>query len=169
MRFGGTSVAGPDAIVRLIDIVRQQLTKGASAPVVVVSALAGGTDRLVSIAQLAEEGAVERAAAELQSLLERHIRVAAAVTSVSRDGVLANVRHEFDELIGLVHALAVLREVSPRSLDAVLAVGELVSSRIVAAAFADQGLKSDWFDARTVLLTDADHNTAASDTAPARD
>jgi len=163
MKFGGTSVADPDAIVRLIDIVRQQLTKGAPAPVVVVSALAGVTDRLVSIAQLAEEGAVERAAAELQSLLERHIRVAAAVTSVSRDGVLADVRHEFDELIGLVHALAVLREVSPRSRDAVLAVGEVVSSRIVSAAFEDHDLPAAWIDARSVLVTDAEHNAAAPD------
>src|SRR5262249_18942649 len=163
MKFGGTSVADPDAIVRLIDIVRQQLTKGAPAPVVVVSALAGVTDRLVSIAQLAEEGAVERAAAELQSLLERHIRVAAAVTSVSRDGVLADVRHEFDELIGLVHALAVLREVSPRSRDAVLAVGEVVSSRIVAAALDDRDLPAEWVDARSVLVTDAEHTAAAPD------
>ena len=54
--------------------------------------------------------------------------------------MLAEVRREFQELIGLVHALAVLREVSPRSRDAVHAVGELVSSRMVAAAFADHGI-----------------------------
>ena len=47
------------------------------------------------------------------------------------------MNHELNELTGLVHALAVLREVSPRSHDAVLAVGEIVSSRIVAAALAD--------------------------------
>ncbi len=64
---------------------------------------------------------------------------------------------EFDELIGLVHALAVLREVSPRSRDAVHAVGELVSSRIVAAAFADHGMPSAWVDARTR----ADHRRRA--------
>src|SRR5256885_10319855 len=75
MKFGGTSVADPDAIARLIAIVRQQIGKDSrSPPVVVVSALAGVTDTLVAIAQLAEEGAGERAAAELQRLLERHIR-----------------------------------------------------------------------------------------------
>src|SRR4051794_28732784 len=122
MKFGGTSVADPDAINRLIGIVRQQQAKTKSAPIVVVSALSKVTDALVAIAQLAEDGASEAAAAEVQKLLERHLSVATAVTSTSRARVLADVRQEFAELNGLVHALAVLREVSPRSRDAVHAV-----------------------------------------------
>jgi aspartate kinase len=163
MKFGGTSVADPDAITRLINIVRQQQAKSASAPLVVVSALSGVTDKLVAVARLAEDGASEKAAAEVEQLLDRHISVATAVTSASRASVLADVRREFDELNGLVHALSVLREVSPRSRDAVHAVGELVSSRIVAAAFNDHGVASSWVDARTVLTTDAEHNAAAPD------
>ena len=163
MKFGGTSVADPDAINRLIGIVRQQQAKTRSAPVVVVSALAKVTDSLVAIAQLAEDGASDQAAAEVKVLLDRHLSVAAAVTSTSRARLLAEVKQEFDELNGLVHALSVLREVSPRSRDAVHAVGELVSSRVVAAAFADHGIASRWVDARTVLITDAEHNAAAPD------
>ena len=163
MKFGGTSVADPDAINRLMDIVRQQQAKTKSAPLVVVSALSGVTDTLVAIAQLAEDGASERTAADVQALLERHIAVATAVTSESRTRLLADVRREIEELNGLVHALSVLREVSPRSRDAVHAVGELVSSRIVAAALADHGIASRWVDARTVLITDAEHNAAVPD------
>ena len=163
MKFGGTSVADPDAINRLIGIVRQQQAKTKSAPVVVVSALAKVTDSLVAIAQLAEDGATDKAAAEVRALLERHLSVATAVTSTSRARLLEQVKQEFAELNGLVHALAVLREVSPRSRDAVHAVGEVVSSRIVAAAFADHGIASSWVDARAVLITDAEHNSAAPD------
>lgn len=163
MKFGGTSVADPDAINRLIGIVRQQQAKTKSAPVVVVSALAKVTDSLVAIAQLAEDGAADKAAAAVRALLERHLSVATAVTSTSRARLLEEVKQEFAELNGLVHALAVLREVSPRSRDAVHAVGEVVSSRIVAAAFADHGIASSWVDARTVLITDAEHNAAAPD------
>src|SRR5262245_54615728 len=86
-----------------------------------------------------------------------------AVTNDQRDAVLADLGHEFDELTGLVHALAVLRDVSSRSLDAVLAVGELASSRIVAAALADCGIPSRWVDARRALVTDAEHAGAAPD------
>jgi aspartate kinase len=163
MKFGGTSVADPDAINRLIGIVRHQQAKGGGAPLVVVSALAKVTDSLVAIAQLAEDGASDKAAAEVRALLDRHLSVATAVTSKSRERVLGEVKAEFDELNGLVHALSVLREVSPRSRDAVHAVGELVSSRIVAAAFADHGIPSAWVDARTVLITDAEHTGAAPD------
>jgi aspartate kinase len=163
MKFGGTSVADPDAINRLVDIVRDRAAGGA--PAVVVSALSGVTDRLVAIAQLAEIGEGEQAAADLKALVERHLKVAAAVTTSSRDALEADVRREFDDLIGLVHALAVLREVSPRSLDAVLSAGEIVSSRIVAAACADRGLASEWVDARSVLVTSADHNGAVPDMA----
>jgi aspartokinase len=66
MKFGGTSVADPDAINRLIGIVRQQQAKTKNTPVVVVSALAKVTDSLVAIAQLAEDGASDKAAAEVR-------------------------------------------------------------------------------------------------------
>ena len=165
MKFGGTSVADSDAIERLIAIVRQQTAAaGASgAPVVVVSALARVTDALVDVARLAEEGDGERAASALRAIVDRHVAVATAVTAGGRARVLDEVRREFDELVGLVHALAVLREVSPRSRDAVLAVGEVVSSRIVAAALNDHGVRAEWIDARSVLVTDAEHTSAAPD------
>jgi len=164
MKFGGTSVADPEALSRLIGIVRHALEgPDGSAPIVIVSALGGVTDQLVAVAGMAEEGEADRAAAALHALRDRHIAVASAVTNESRAAIVAQVTSELNELIGLVHALAVLREVSPRSLDAVLAVGEVVSSRIVAAALADRGVPSLWVDARTVLATDAEHTAAAPD------
>ena len=165
MKFGGTSVADPDALNRLIGIVRQQQARnaGGAAPVVVVSALSGVTDTLVAVTRLAAEGEADQATASLKALLERHLAVTTAITSESRSATLAAVQQEFDELIGLVHALAVLREVSPRSLDAVMAVGELVSSRIVAAALSDHRVPSLGIDARTVLVTNAEHNAAVPD------
>src|ERR1700733_6291245 len=98
MKFGGTSVADPDAINRLIGIVRQQQTKTRSAPLVVVSALSGVTDKLVAIAQLGEDGAGDKGAAEVRALLDRHVSVATAVTSASRVSLLEDVRRESDEL-----------------------------------------------------------------------
>jgi aspartate kinase len=89
--------------------------------------------------------------------------MAAAVAPASGTTLQASVRADFDSLIGLVHALAVLREVSPRSLDAVLAAGEIVSSRIVAAALADHDIPATWVDARSVLVTDAEHTGAVPD------
>ena len=168
MKFGGTSVADPDAIRRLVAIVGAGPVPDPGRardahPVVVVSALAGVTDKLIEVTRFAEDGDGERAQSALRALLDRHLSVASAVTHEGRESTLSAIRAEFDELIGLVHALAVLREVSPRSLDAVVAVGEVVSSRIVAAALADAGIRSAWIDARRVLVTDAEHTAAAPD------
>ena len=162
MKFGGTSVADPDAVRRLIGIVSRRREQDGS-PVVVVSALAGVTDTLITIAERAQEGEADEAAEELRSLLARHVTMAASVTTGSRAASVDIVRREFEELIGLVHSLAVLREVSPRSLDAVLAAGEIASSRIVAAALVDDRIPSVWIDARQVLVTDAEYNHAAPD------
>ncbi len=163
MKFGGTSVADPAAIDRVVDIVQRERHASNTAPVVVVSALGGITDRLVEIARLAEDGDGDGAARAIATARDRHLSVAAAVAGDARDTLVAEVRREFDELTGLVHALAVLREVSPRSLDAVLATGEVVSSRIVAAAMVEREVPAAWVDARRVMVTDAEHTSAAPD------
>ena len=161
MKFGGTSVADADAVERLVGIVRDASKANGIPPIVVVSALAGVTDALVDIARLAEDGNGAAAAGAIAGLLDRHVSVASAVTTGSRDGVIDSLRRELAELSGLVHALAVLREVSPRSRDAVLATGEVLSSAIVAAALSDRGMPTTAVDARRVLVTDAEHTSAA--------
>jgi aspartate kinase len=169
MKFGGTSVADADAIARLAAIVGGRIDmrpEGHGPPVVVVSALAKATDRLLDAAAMAERGEADRAAADLNQLLNRHVEVATALTSgTRRTDLVAAVREEFASATALVRALAVLHEASPRSLDAVAAAGELASSRIVAAALAERGLPAIWFDARNIVVTDAEHTAAAPDMA----
>ena len=67
---------------------------------------------------------------------------------------------QFTHLAALVGALAVLREASPRSLDAVAAIGELASCQIVAAALTAEGLPAVTVDPRALIVTD-DSFTAA--------
>ncbi|MGE5243262.1 MAG: lysine-sensitive aspartokinase 3 [Betaproteobacteria bacterium] len=164
MKFGGTSVADADAISRLAAIVAGAATGSGRPPVVVVSALGGVTDCLIAAARHAESGDADGAADGLQAIVDRHLAVIAGVTSGARRQALETaVRKDFDGLISLVRALAVLREVSPRSLDAAVAVGELASSRIVSAALEERGLRPAWIDAREVIVTDAEHTGAAPD------
>src|SRR5580765_935901 len=142
MKFGGTSVADRPAIERLVSIVRaarqvaiQPEAADWRGPVVVVSALGGATDRLLGVAAEAGAGDVEGALENLRALRARHLEVAGVITIASdRAEVEAFVHREFDELERIVGALGVLREVSPRWLDTVAAEGEILSSRIVAAA-----------------------------------
>jgi len=169
MKFGGTSVADQPAIERLISIVRaerQVASQPESAdwrgPIVVVSALGGATDRLLGIAAEAGAGDIEGARENAHALRKRHLDVAAVITDRTLHAeVTAALNREFDDLERIAGALGVLREVSPRWLDAIAAVGEIASSRIVAAALTSHGLPAAWVDARRVVVTDAEHTGAA--------
>jgi aspartate kinase len=169
MKFGGTSVADVSAIERLIAIVRAQRQADAQdeggdsrGPIVVVSALSKVTDRLLGIAANAGAGDIEGARTNLRELRQRHTAISSVVTDAAqREQVVAFLDHEFDELERIVQALGVLREVSPRWMDAIAATGEVLSSRIVAAALTSHGLLATWVDARRAIVTDAEHTAAA--------
>ncbi len=168
MKFGGTSVADQAAIERLMGIVARQREKDVAAgeaapgPVVVVSALSGVTDRLLGVAAEAGAGDNEGARHNLRDLRARHMTVAEVIRDETlRAAARADIDREFDDLERIVDALGVLREVSPRWLDTIAATGEIVSSRIVAAALAARGLQGAWVDARQVVVTNADHTAAA--------
>jgi aspartate kinase len=169
MKFGGTSVADQPAIERLISIVRaqrqadaQQEGGDARGPIVIVSALSKVTDRLLGVTANAGAGDLDGARTNLRELRQRHISLAQVVADVvQREEVVAFLDREFDELERIVQALSVLQEVSPRWMDAIAATGEILSSRIVAAALNSQGLLASWIDARRTMVTDAEHTSAA--------
>jgi aspartate kinase len=158
-KFGGTSVADPDAIRRLIDIVRTARARDRRGPVVVVSAMSGVTDALLQIAASAGSGRSQEALTCVEQLRQRHLDAARALAGAP-DGLNAQIAVHFDELAAVVRALAVLREVSPRTLDVIAAMGELVSSRVVTAALLQAGVPAAWVDARRVIVTDDDHTRA---------
>ena len=168
MKFGGTSVADPPAIERLIAIVRaarqvaiQPESQDWRGPIVVVSALGGATDKFLNVAADAAAGDVPATLEGLQALRRRHLDVAQVIgASPERPAVDQFINREFDELDRLAGALAVLREVTPRWLDAIAAAGEILSSRIVAAALSAQGLAASWVDARRAIVTGPEHTAA---------
>ena len=168
MKFGGTSVADVAAIERLIAIVRaaRQVTIQPEAadwrgPIVVVSALGGATDRLLGVAAEAGAGDIDGASEHLAALRARHVEVAMIVLDArERADVETFINREFDELDRIAGALGVLREVTPRWLDALAATGEIISSRIVASALTTHGLAASWVDARKVMVTGEEHTSA---------
>jgi aspartate kinase len=160
-KFGGTSVADPQAIQRLIQIVRDARSRDGRGPAVVVSAMSGVTDALLGVAAAAGGGRLEDALTRLDQLRERHIAVAEALAPDEAKRALGQQIHaQFDDLTALARALAVLREVSPRTLDVTAAAGELLSSRIVAAALTEAAVPAQWVDARRAIITNGDHTRA---------
>jgi aspartate kinase len=166
MKFGGTSVADAEAMGRVIAIVRHQIAANPKdkLPVIVVSAMSKVTDRLIETGRLAGIGDADGAARTMDDLLDRHLGVARGlVAGEGIDPLIAKLREDFAAESAVVRQLAARSEVTPRDHDALVAMGELASSRIVAAAFAERGVPAVWVDARRVLVTDADHTQALPD------
>ncbi len=149
MKFGGTSVESAEAIDRVTGIVKSRLDRK---PVVVVSAMGKTTNRLLKIANLAVGGQRDEALRELLALRDFHLR---------ESGMERTVDEHFQELSELVKGLAVLGELTPRSIDAISSFGERLSSLIVTNYFQHHGLSAVHLDSRKVIVTDRRHTQAA--------
>ncbi len=162
MKFGGTSVADAEAIARVVRHVMARAGRHSSnaQPVVVVSALAGVTDRLLALATAAEQADAQALRAGVEALRARHLQVAAEVAPKPIADLATAIDAEFAAIGALLDTAAAARHASPAVVDAVAGIGELLSSRIVHAALARAGAPAAWVDARRVIVTD-DHFTAA--------
>lgn len=151
-KFGGTSVADATAISRVIEIID---AKQAQQPVVVVSALGGATNQLLDIAHKAANSELLAALQLIEQLRDRHQREAATLLEGSPEAeeLALEISATFDELAHLAEAFRTLGYLTPRSLDAVAAIGELLSSHIVAAAFRHRGYPAVFVDARDIMRT----------------
>ncbi len=150
LKFGGTSVGDAEAIGRLVRHVAAARQRGGA--VVVVSALSGVTDRLLQLATAAAAGDEGLVAAGIPELLDRHSRVAREVVP-EPEALIDSIAVQLRELRNLLHAVATLKDASPRTRDAIAAFGELLSSRIVEGACNAAGLRATWVDPRRVLVT----------------
>ncbi len=154
MKFGGTSVESAAAIERVAKIVGSRRKQ--SPVVVVVSAMAKVTDQLVAMGLKAATGECEASLVLLQSLRERHLQAALELLGAKKCAALIpKLEAVFSDLESFLRGLAGVRELTPRGSDYLLSFGELLSSLIVADAFAVRGLNAAWVDSRECLVTDA--------------
>ena len=160
MKFGGTSVEDAAAMRRTAAIVRGRRERGLQ-PVVVVSAMAKVTDQLLAAAAAAGRGEKADALAIASRLRHRHIETANNLLCGELFiEVEQSIQRRFDSLDNLLRGIAAVGELTPRTSDKVVSYGERLSSRIVAAAFAQEGLSGAHVDARRCIITDSNYGRA---------
>jgi aspartate kinase len=158
MKFGGTSVEDRAAIERAAEIVLGRLEQR---PVVVVSALSGMTDSMIAMAKDAASGLLPRAIESLQQIRRRHLEVLSALIGEADDSAVREQIHKLTEgLQDVLRGVTTLGELSARTMDTILATGELLSSEIVNAAFRFRRIDSVRVDSRRCIVTDATHTRA---------
>src|SRR5882757_3288363 len=159
MKFGGTSVESAAAIERVAAIVKARAGRH---PIVVVSAMGKTTNKLLAMAQTAIEGKRDNYLRQLHDLRDFHSREARRVVPLAHRAELDRTLDDhFQELTELVKGIAVVGELTPRSIDAISSYGERLSSYIVSLAFGFFGLPAVHVDSRKVIVTDRRHTQAA--------
>ncbi len=152
LKFGGSSVATPERIAHIIDILKQQ--SGQEPFAVVFSAFGGVTDQLIDLAVQAAAGAAY--APELALLKTRHLQaVDALVPPPLHDQIKKSLEVSLHDLADVLHGAALVKEMTPRLLDYIMSFGERLAVTIIAAAMNSRGLEAEVLDARELVKTDA--------------
>jgi aspartokinase/homoserine dehydrogenase 1 len=129
----------------------------------VVSALGGITDNLLQCAQAASV-ADESYRDSLILIEQRHLdTVRQLIPVTSQSGILSMVKRTCNELEDILKGIFLLRELSARTRDCVMAFGELLSSRILSASLLHSGVENTWKDSRDLVLTDSRYGHAQVD------
>src|SRR5688572_12160259 len=147
MKFGGTSVADATAFENVARIVESERE---SAPVVVVSAMSGVTDRLLAAANIAS----------LEEVFKRH-RSAASELLDHTEAFAERLRSAEQQIAELLEAFAHRPSEHKRLQDAVVSFGEILSSILLAEVLKQRGIEARQVDARRCVITDEEHTNAA--------
>jgi aspartate kinase len=151
MKFDAGAIGSHDRLRAVGQLVQQHKARK---PVVVTSALPRVTDLLLEAADLAaaRQSEYEERVQEVKTL---HEQLAEAVLpeGPARRRFLKHLKELMEELRVFYSAAYALAELTPRTRDAVAAIGERLSSELVAEALSQQGLRAETIDARTIILT----------------
>ncbi len=149
LKFGGTSVGSVESILSLKAIVENEARR--KPVIVVVSALGGITDKLLSTAQLALRGD-EQWKDAFESMVDRHHKMIDTIITDNkkRETLFNKVDALFEQLRSIYFGVYLIHDLSRKTQDAIVSYGERLSSNIVATLV--RGAK--WYDARDFIKTE---------------
>jgi len=167
LKFGGTSVQDAKAMNQALDITVPYLPQR---PVLVSSAMSGVTNDLVSLIEAVRRQDSVGADHLIAQLESRHKAVLqdCAEGAIREEGRL-RIESLFTDLKALVKGSILLNECSPRVHDAVLAMGELLSTSLLQSRCQQRGIPSTLLDARRLVVTDEAFGEAAVLHGPTRE
>lgn len=148
LKFGGTSVGSVASVLSLKRIVEKEARR--QPIVVVVSALGGITDKLISTSLLAKEGN-DGWKRSFEEIVSRHHKMIEAIITdpKDREDLFNKVDKLFEQLHSIYFGVYLIHDLSHKTQDAIVSYGERLSSNIVATLV--RGAK--WMDSREFIKT----------------
>jgi len=159
LKFGGTSVGSAQSISTLIDILKSEVTTTGQKPIVVLSAMSGVTNLLLSMAEEAAEG--KDFVAGLAELERRHFDVVKELLEIqNQNPALTRLKLNFNQLEELLQGILTLRELTPKTRDLVLSYGERCSAMMISKIAAQYFPEAIYVDASELIKTDSSFGNA---------
>ena len=159
LKFGGTSVANSENILKVIDIVKNKNEQ----VITIVSALGGITNIITKCAELASKRDPEYQIL-ITEIESRHIETAKdLITNGKLREINSTVKELIQELNDICHGVYLLQEISPKTKDYLLGFGERLSALIISESFNSKGIKTKYIDARELIITDENFGNANVD------
>jgi len=151
-KFGGIAVGSPEAIRTAANHVKQAAPNVAA----VVSAANGVTDLLLDAGSAALRGdRVAYITASKKFEMRHNELIDAVIANKARAQQLRElVADSAHEMRAMAESVSVLRELTTRATDALVARGERMLAQIFAAVLNDQGVPTDFVDAPDIILTE---------------
>jgi aspartate kinase len=170
MKFGGTSMGSAERMRAAAGLIRKEM---AARPVcVVVSAMSKITDLLLDTLRHAELGDRENVERNLRALFERHAQACEELfdepAAGSREAALEATRSLVAEFHRIAGGILMLGTRPPRSVDEAVAIGERLSSAMLARYLEATGIPAVSINAANVVVTDAVFGNASPQIEPTR-
>ena len=161
LKFGGSSVGTEEAVNQMLNIVITSIQKEKT--IVVVSAMSGVTDELITLAQTAAQGN-EAYKTIIQNIEQKHLELVQALVPIKeQSGTISLVKQLINELETNCEGLYMLKELSMRMQDKIISYGELLSSKIISASFESKGIKQQWVNSSELIKTNSNYFNAVVD------
>jgi aspartate kinase len=153
MKFGGTSVGNAERMKNVAEIVATHAQR--AEVVVVVSAMGGVTDMLIRAANEASHGDRENWKNVRRELAHRHREVADQLLKAAEQAaVLPRLADAVADFENLCSGFSLVREVTPRAMDTLSSLGEVMSANLMAAILRSRGTPAEAVDATELIVTD---------------
>lgn len=162
LKFGGSSVAKPERIKGVVNILKSYYVRGDQFTVV-FSAFGGVTDMLIQMSNKAAEGD-DTYLEMFEEFSQRHLDAARSLLGQDHlQQVIPHLDNNHEVLRNLLYGIFLVREASQRTMDYVLSFGERNSAYIISFALKEQGINASYLDARKVIKTDKSFGSAKVD------
>ncbi|KAJ3319482.1 Aspartokinase [Boothiomyces sp. JEL0866] len=167
LKYGGTSVGSGERLVHVANVVKN--IKQTTTPIVVLSAMSGTkksegtTSRLLEAVQEILKPQSQRYLDIVDLIEKSHLEAATfALGNSQNKQTLEELKHEIkgecEKLRSFMAAAEIIDEISPKSKDVIVSMGEKLSARLFTAVLNDQGVAAKYINLDRLITKQFDVN-----------